>query len=322
MSPVFTYGSASVRASPRAKVLFPLPAAPSIATTRGAVITLPPIDRRAEGGRASERSPGRTRRRSPCPRPPRCRGRRGRSRRMPSPCGDRRARSRGRPRDRPPPPRDRRPRRRPARRATGCRRRGRETIGLLHTQLTRAQEPRVRRRVRGEGGEHGHLVDHERQLVGLDPHGIDARARRIHGCRRRARPALPATTSARSRHPIRAITSRNRVRVGLRPTSTIVIDEPVRAAAATKNAAEDGSPGTGAQNPSCWKRRTETERSCRSTGAPRAANARSVWSRVRTASCTVVVPPASTPASSTALLTCALGTDGVTTAPSSDPPSR
>ena len=56
------------------------------------------------------------------------------------------------------------------------------------------------------------------------------------------------------------------------------------------------------------------ERGCRRdrfrSGAPSAARARSVWSRVGAGSATVVSPSAATPASRTALLTCALGTFG------------
>ncbi len=52
----------------------------------------------------------------------------------------------------------------------------------------------------------------------------------------------------------------------------------------------------------------ETESSVRVTVAPKARNASSLWSRVRTASRTVVVPAVCNPASSTQLFTCALGT--------------
>jgi hypothetical protein len=76
--------------------------------------------------------------------------------------------------------------------------------------------------------------------------------------------------------PIRDITSRNRVRVGFSPTSVIVSSEPPSAAAATRKAAEDGSPGTVPEKPSCWNARSETRPGAASTGAPSAASARSV----------------------------------------------
>ena len=88
------------------------------------------------------------------------------------------------------------------------------------------------------------------------------------------------------------------------------------AAAAIRNAADDASPGTVPSNPSCWNRRTRNSPSRRSIGAPSAASARSVWSRVgdrlgdrgRR-------PSAASPASRTALLTCALGTSGANAMP-------
>ena len=55
-----------------------------------------------------------------------------------------------------------------------------EPIGLLHAELRGAEEPAVAARVRGQEREHGHLVDHERELVGPRPasaripsHGAD-----------------------------------------------------------------------------------------------------------------------------------------------------
>ena len=56
-------------------------------------------------------------------------------------------------------------------------------------------------------------------------------------------PTSSRSTRCRVRTPIRDITSRNRVRVGFSPTSVIVSSEPLSAAAATRKAAEDGSPG-------------------------------------------------------------------------------
>ena len=43
-----------------------------------------------------------------------------------------------------------------------------QTIGLLHPELPGREEPRVRPGVRGEQGQHRHLVDDERELLGLD----------------------------------------------------------------------------------------------------------------------------------------------------------
>ena len=52
----------------------------------------------------------------------------------------------------------------------------------------------------------------------------------------------------------------------------------------------------------------ETESSVRVSVAPKARSASSLWSRVRTASRTVVVPAVCKPASRTQVFTCALGT--------------
>ena len=93
------------------------------------------------------------------------------------------------------------------------------------------------------------------------------------------------------------------MRLGLRPTPSIVSSLPVRAAAATKKAADEGSPGTVPAKPSCWKRSTRTVEPSTSTGPPSARIARSVWSRVAAGSVTEVTPSASRPASSTALFT-------------------
>ena len=52
----------------------------------------------------------------------------------------------------------------------------------------------------------------------------------------------------------------------------------------------------------------ETESSVRVSVAPKARSASSLWSRVRTASRTVVVPAVCRPASRMQVFTCALGT--------------
>ena len=145
-------------------------------------------------------------------------------------------------------------------------------------------------------GQYRDLVDHERKLVGLDP--------RWRRARRTARPRSIPTGSptsvtldrARVTIPIRAITSRKRSRLGLRPTPVIEMPEPVSAAAAIRNAAEDGSPGTRPVEPArAGSARTRTSASSRSTGAPSASSARSVWSRVAAGSRTDVVPSAASP---------------------------
>ena len=51
-----------------------------------------------------------------------------------------------------------------------------EPVALLDPELRRLQEPRIRSSVDRERGEHGHLVDHQGELVGLDPHRTDAGA--------------------------------------------------------------------------------------------------------------------------------------------------
>ena len=66
------------------------------------------------------------------------------------------------------------------------------------------------------------------------------------------------------------------MRLGFNPTSVIVSSEPVRAAAATRNAADDGSPGTRPSKPWCWKGSIVTDVPSRSTGTPSAASATSV----------------------------------------------
>ena len=90
-------------------------------------------------------------------------------------------------------------------------------------------------------------------------------------------------------------------------------DPGTTSAAQTGNAAEDGSRGTATAcllNSGCplsaMARRPPS--SPTSSTAPNPASIRSVWSRVASASITTVSPGAPSPASSTALLTCALAT--------------
>ena len=112
--------------------------------------------------------------------------------------------------------------------------------------------------------------------------------------------------------PARRRTSRNAVRVGFSPTPSMATSESgTAAAAAAQKAAAEGSPGTArARGPSGEPPTTATAPSSWFTGTPNAASARSVWSRVGAFSRTRVVPAACSPASSTALLTCALATGG------------
>ncbi len=64
-----------------------------------------------------------------------------------------------------------------------------------------------------------------------------------------------------------------------------------------------------------------TVRPSTDTGAPRAASARSVWSRVAAGSVTVVSPSAAMPASRMALFTWAVGTGSVAAMPYNGPPT-
>ena len=76
------------------------------------------------------------------------------------------------------------------------------------------------------------------------------------------------------------------------------------AAAQRKNAAEERSPGTAASiaRSDCGPH-IETESTVRVTSAPKARRASSLWSRVRGASRTVVVPFVCRPASRMQVLT-------------------
>ena len=104
-------------------------------------------------------------------------------------------------------------------------------------------------------------------------------------------------------------------RVGLTPTSWMTSSASGWIAPATsQNAAAETSPGTcsaiaaTALPPSTVQATEPSAASVRSTGTPRARSIRSVWSRVATASRTVVRPSARSPASRIADFTCALGT--------------
>ena len=109
----------------------------------------------------------------------------------------------------------------------------------------------------------------------------------------------------------RAVRTSSRVaRVGLSPSESSTRPEPGKMAAAQrKKAAEEMSPGTAAEM--AWRDcgpEMETESRVRVSVAPKARRASSLWSRVRTASLTVVVPVVWRPARRTQVLTWALGT--------------
>ena len=100
------------------------------------------------------------------------------------------------------------------------------------------------------------------------------------------------------------------VRVQLRPTSLTTTREPgTRIAAATMNAADEGSAGTlipSSSSSSTWD--TVARSPSRSNGTRARRSSRSVWSRLGAPSTTVVEPSANMPAISTHDFTCALGT--------------
>ena len=92
-------------------------------------------------------------------------------------------------------------------------------------------------------------------------------------------------------------------------------------AATTRKAALEASPGTRTVVPrSGVPPMTLAESPSRSTGTPKAASMRSVWSRLAAGSRTVVRPSACRPASSTAVFTCALATGRSCARPRSRPP--
>jgi hypothetical protein len=97
-----------------------------------------------------------------------------------------------------------------------------------------------------------------------------------------------------------------RVQLMFTPPST-TSDPPTSTAATIRNAAELMSAGTRiASRLNASTGSTDTARPSRRTVAPAAASIRSVWSRLRCGSTTVVVPSASSPASSTHDFTWAL----------------
>ncbi len=112
---------------------------------------------------------------------------------------------------------------------------------------------------------------------------------------------------------IRIKIRRNPLRVQLTPTSRINRREPpTNTPAAIMNAAELGSPGTRTRSStSSSVLVTVTERPLRWTLAPALSSIRSVWSRLRSGSVTVLAPSAASAASSTHDFTWALATGSV-----------
>ena len=118
--------------------------------------------------------------------------------------------------------------------------------------------------------------------------------------------------------PISRTVARKPVRLSFISTSRIVTREPgTISAAATRKAADEGSPGTvtscaaSRRPPSTVTVREPSRRSSTAIAAPKPASISSVWSRVRTRSVTRVVPGVLSAASSTADFTCADGTGTV-----------
>ena len=197
-------------------MLLPLPAAPSMATTRGVTAT-PRRRPRASGG--AGRSPG-TRRRPTRSR--RCRkvpGQPGPSRRTPSPSDGRRPIGRTRPTTLPHRPRGRRPpptASPPSERIPS--REDREPVALLHTELgatleSRGARRRVRRARRGAAPRRSRGASRWRRRG-----RVGARRPERDACSRPALPTHDPSTSISTSRPILPSTSRKRSRVGFRPT--------------------------------------------------------------------------------------------------------
>ena len=121
---------------------------------------------------------------------------------------------------------------------------------------------------------------------------------------------------------MRSAIRKNPVRVQLSPTSFTTTRDPLtRIAAATTNAADEGSPGTtmsSSSSSSTWA--TVMRPPSRSNGTRARLRKRSVWSRLGPGSVTVVDPEASIPAISTHDFTCALGTGSSYSMPVSEAP--
>ena len=122
-----------------------------------------------------------------------------------------------------------------------------DAVGLLHAQLLRAAHDRL---ALGEAAEQGHerqLVDRQRHLLGLDHGPLERAVGDVEVADGLVGDELP-DSSSRSPSTIPRIRRRIRrkpVRVQLTPTSRISRREPgTSTPAATRKAAELGSPGT------------------------------------------------------------------------------
>ena len=148
----------------------------------------------------------------------------------------------------------------------------RQSVGLLHPQLARAQEPGSRRaRARPRAARTG------TSSITSGSSQASIRVERIpsHGATHNSPTGSPTSswstrTSVCDTHPLHHLEEVDRL--GLRPTPSIVSSLPVSAAAATRNAADEGSPGTVPEKPSCWKRSTRTVEPSTWTGPPRRAD--------------------------------------------------
>ncbi len=251
------YGSPRAAASPRASVLLPLPAAPSIATTRGGSSPAPrsrPRARRRAGTNPGkdtsaasiavhlDRRAGRERgdderHRHPMV-APRVRG----AARQPSSGHDEILPSTAAvPAEVGDPPR-----------------RARRAGPTPSTRSSPApEEPGVGRRVGGHHREDRDLVDHERQLVGGHP-GRAARRRRARPTGRRpARRAPRGRRAPRSAPPSAPSPRGSRIRRRVEPD---IGDRQLRAASGRPpprgTRPTTGRPGTRPSNPRCWKARS------------------------------------------------------------------
>ena len=269
----------------------------------------------------SPRTPGSSRRR------PRYRrsatGSRPPARRPPSPSPSDGRPRRGRPPSRPPPRSPGRPlrprRRRPDARmplAIAC---SRSLSFTRSSAASRNQESDAR--VRGERGEDGHLVDDQGELPRLDARPPDPVTRLDRDRPDRLTELRPLDAARRAdAHPLHDLEEVERL--GLRPTPSIVSADPVSAAAAIRNAADEGSPGTGPRETLVLETAHRGSPSRRSIGAPeRRERPLGVVAGRRRLGDRWSSPSAASPASRTALLTCALGTASRWRMPCSAPPS-
>ena len=129
-----------------------------------------------------------------------------------------------------------------------------DAVALLHRELGRVADLGDAVGERGRDRERGHFVLHVRDLVARDRRRRERRRRARRGRRPARRTRSPVGTTSMSA-PMRRSTSTKPSRVGLSETSSITISEPgVIDAATTKNAADDGSPGTSRSNGSTARR--------------------------------------------------------------------